>query len=132
MDDPKWIQCHLKKEKKINLHFYSSNVIKGTRIVTRLALNLQGSVHGALQHSRGTQVSQDSHPDLTARLCSAAEEQGFRDCHIYLLSCLSNCCKPLSAAFRVPSSECVESISTSKLHYVFGPSHTRVLFSPFF
>jgi len=90
MHDPKWIRCHLKKEKKINLHFYFSNVIKRTRIVTRLALNLPGSVHGALQHSRGTQVSQDSHPVLTACRCLPAGEQEFRDCHIYLPSCLSN------------------------------------------
>lgn len=38
MCDPKWIQCHLKKkEKKRNLYFYFSNVIKRTRIVTRLS-----------------------------------------------------------------------------------------------
>lgn len=70
MHHPKWIQCHLKKDKKINLHFCSSNIIKRTRIVTWLALNLQGSVHGALHYSRGTRVSQDTHPALVACLRS--------------------------------------------------------------
>lgn len=127
MHDPKWIQCHLKKEKKTNLHFCSSNIIKRTRTVTRLALNLQGWVHGALQHSKGTRVSQDTGcVPVLPRHSSGSEAATLilfpaRQTDASLFCCLS------SAIIWA----CWIHLA-SNLHDVFGPRHTWVLFSPFF
>lgn len=121
MHDPKWIQCHLKKEKKTNLHFCSSNIIKRTRIVTRLALNLQGWVHGLCSTPR-----EHGCPRMPV---ACRRSRGTARVHRLPRSLAFLPVKLMRASFCCLSSAIIWACwihLASKLHGVFGPRHTWV------